>query len=327
MGPDKYVGKLLTISNHVEFYDSRTYSLPTNKQFLSVFFKRLWGYLKFKYNYLTKIDQWVLMYKIGSVPARNLNTFNYIIPPKDRFWADPFIIYQEGLNYVFFEEALYSNPQHAYICCLIIKPDGTVEKPVKILHETYHLSYPFVFKYQDSYWMIPESSEKRTIDVYRCDNFPDKWHLHKTLMRNIEAYDTTLFHYENKWWLFANVVEKPGLSSWDELFLYYADFPLSDDWKSHPQNPIVSDVRNSRPAGNIFEYRGSLYRPAQNSSIRYGYGIKINKIIKMTEEVYEEITIDSIEPHFNRSIIAIHTLNFENNLTMIDAQKRRCRYF
>ena len=42
-------------------------------------------------------------------------------------------------------------------------------------------------------------------------------------MENIKAYDATVIYHKNKWWMFADVVEHEGVSSWDELFLFYSD--------------------------------------------------------------------------------------------------------
>ena len=39
--------------------------------------------------------------------------------------------------------------------------------------------------------MIPESNKNNTIDLYYCDEFPDKWVFKKTLINNINAHDTS----------------------------------------------------------------------------------------------------------------------------------------
>ena len=262
-GPDQYFQNLLTQNNQIEFYTSTPYSVPQNGRFVTAFVKRLWKYFKFKYIQLVKNEQWVLMYDIGNAPSQNINTYRYIIPPKDRFWADPFVVYRNDKYYVFFEEALNSNPEHAYICYLIINNDGNVVKPKKILHQNYHLSFPFVIQYDSKYWMIPETADNHTIEIYRCLDFPERWELHKVLIPDIVAYDTTIFFHNNRWWLFTTVVENTGSSSWDELFLFYADSPIADNWIAHPQNPIISDVRNARPAGNIFTHNNQIYRPVR----------------------------------------------------------------
>ena len=84
--------------------------------------------------------------------------------------------------------------------------------------------------------------------------------------------------------MFTNIKENEGASSFDELFLFYADELLTNHWKPHPKNPVVSDVKSARPAGSLFFYNNKLYRPSQDCSFRYGYATVINEIIEMNPE-------------------------------------------
>ena len=58
--------------------------------------------------------------------------------------------------------------------------------------------------------MISESMENKSIDLYKCREFLDKWEKVKVLMNNINAVDLTLFFYNNKYCLFVNVNRKKG---------------------------------------------------------------------------------------------------------------------
>lgn len=252
-----------------------------------------------------------------------LRNFKKIVPPRDRLWADPFVIYKNNRYFIFFEEMKYKDKGH--ISLIIMDELGHYEKPIQILEKPYHLSYPFIFQWQSDYYMIPESSANKTIDAYKLEQFPDKWSFHKNLFDNIKAADTTLFFYQSKWWMFTNIQENEGTSNWTELFLFYADNPLSDNWIPHPQNPIVSDVRRARPGGNVFEHDGKLYRPSQDCSRTYGYGLKINQILVMTESEYKEVEVKYIEPDWDKDIRGIHTLNAVGMLTVVDAIYRRRR--
>ena len=175
--------------------------------------------------------------------------------------------------------------------------------------------------------MIPESKDNKTIDLYVSTNFPYKWEFKKRLIDNIAAVDTTILFYKEKYWLFANVVKNEGASSLDELFLYSSNTLISDNWVSHPCNPIVSDVRKSRPAGNFFLYKENLFRPSQNCSKNYGYGMKINRVLKLTETEYEEIVVNSIYPNWDEKLFATHTFSYCEKLTVIDGCFKRKRYF
>jgi hypothetical protein len=84
-------------------------------------------------------------------------------------------------------------------------------------------------------------------------------------------------------------------------------------------NPIVSDVRSARPAGRVFLRNGSLIRPSQDSSRRYGYALNLNRITKLTTNDYEEKLIERLEPPKSGGILAVHTYNFSGNITVMDA--------
>jgi hypothetical protein len=146
------------------------------------------------------------------------------------------------------------------------------------------------------------------------------------MMENVMAQDATLFFHNQKWWMFASMIEDVGASCSDELFLFYADQPLADNWSPHPLNPICSDVRRARPAGKIFDYNGNQYRPSQNSVKNYGRGMKINQVLNLTEETFEEKEIGSIEPNWDKKVVGIHTLNFCERLSIADCLVRRPKY-
>ena len=66
-----------------------------------------------------------------------------------------------------------------------------------------------------------------------------------------------------------------------------------------------------------------LYRPSQNYSRHYVYGLKINEIKIINETEYKEITIDSIQPDWDKKLKGTHTINSAQNLTFIDGIYRR----
>jgi hypothetical protein len=275
---------------------------------------------KFLFNY-----QWQLMFNLDNKNSQSYENFKKIIPPKDRFWADPFIIFKNNIYYVFFEEYIYKKNK-AHISLLTINENGGYSLPKKILEKPYHLSYPFILIYKEKYYMIPESAENNTIDVYECLEFPDKWNFHKTIMKNITATDSTLFHKNGKWWLFTSIKKLQNLNRDNELFLFYSDNPLSDKWIPHPKNPIISNIKGSRSAGKIFEENEKIIRPAQDSSTRYGYGVVFYQITLLNENDYQEKEIKTIYPDWNKKIIGVHTYEQENKLTLIDVRIKKWRW-
>ncbi len=110
-----------------------------------------------------------------------------------------------------------------------------------------------------------------------------------------------------------------------ELFLFSTDDIFSGKWESHPCNPIVSDVRNARPAGKIFMEDGILYRPSQDCSLRYGRGFNINRIINLSETQYLEEKIVEVTPSWDKRLKGAHTFNSDGDFTVIDVYTFRNR--
>jgi hypothetical protein len=262
-------------------------------------------------------DRWVLMYSITG-NSEDFSHFKLILPPSDRFWADPFTVRHDGDSYIFYEDASMASG-HGHISVMRMASNGTCSPPTSVLERPYHLSYPFVFEWRGDIFLIPESAENRTIELYRFRVFPNDLEFVHNLMENVEAYDATLVEYSGLWWMFANIKPHAGASSSDELCLFYSDSPISSAWHPHPLNPVISDVRYARPAGNLFVQDGCLYRPSQNSSHRYGYGLNINRILDMTTETYREEIVTTMEPNWSPSVKAVHTLNRAEQLVVIDA--------
>jgi hypothetical protein len=317
LGPEQFFAKVRRENAHPVFYSNRLYTNPTNGEFAKLFVQHLLLYARAKCRSLLFSDQWVLLFDLRERLASSLWRFKKIIPPKDRYWADPQVISKDHLYYIFLEEFVYAKDK-GHIAMMVMGEDGNFTAPVTILERPYHVSYPFVFEWQGEYYMIPESGVNHTIEVYKCKKFPDEWEWQKNLMENIKAVDTTLFHDQRRWWLFTNIREHEGASSCDELFLFYADDPLSETWYPHPQNPIVSDVRRARSAGRIFAYNGQFYRPTQDCSRRYGYGIKINHIVQLNTEEYEEREVSAITPTWEKTIKGVHTISHAGRLTIVD---------
>ncbi len=266
-------------------------------------------------------DYWVLMInKEGK--NKNFENWTYLMPPTDRFWADPFLIEKEGKNYIFFEECFFG--QKGHLSVMELAENGTHSEPKIILKKDYHLSYPFVFEHQNEWYMIPETAENHTVELYKATEFPEKWVFVKNLLENIQTCDSTLLFYESKYWLFTTHFIARNGDIWDKLSIFYAN-DLMGEWTAHPENPVVKDIKTARCAGKIFEKNGKWYRPAQNSSKRYGYGLAIQEIVTLSETKYEEKTVENIFPD-NEKIEAVHTYNFTENWIVADAAYRKKKF-
>ena len=324
IGKDEFLKRIQAENNNLIFYDRPLYSKPKNGQFLKLGLINLRKLLNRKIRSWFYFDQWFLLFDIKDGISKSLWKYKKILPPKDRFWADPHVIVKDDKYFIFIEEYIYRKGK-AHIALIEMDKQGNYQYKGKILEKPYHLSYPFVFEFNNNFYMIPESVSNKKIEIFKCIEFPNKWESHGILMNDIDAVDSTILFHNNKWWLFTGIKENDGASNSDELFLFYSQDPTSDKWIPHPQNPIISDVRRARPAGKIFSYNDKLYRPSQDGSYYYGYGININQIKKINETEYEEEMENQILPKWDEQITRIHTFTYSDGLSVMDGKIRRSR--
>jgi hypothetical protein len=307
-------------------YGQRLYVAPTNRQMAAGAVKLAYRRTRAKLRSLSSIDQWFLAYRYTngvseSNRAPDLSPFRFspIYPPKDRFWADPFLFRVSGATYVVFEDFSYAT-NRGVIAAFEMGPEGPKGKPEVVLGCDYHLSYPFVFWWRGSHFMIPETVDSRRVELYRLVKAPHEWTLEAVLLDGIALADCTLAEIDGRWWMFANTADE-GASFWDELHLFHAPSPLGP-WTPHRQNPVVSDVRSARPAGTLFERSGAWYRPSQDSAGGYGSSTNIQRIVRLSPLEYEETTVGRLTPGWQPGLTGVHTVNALGGLTLIDARRR-----
>ena len=305
-------------------YSNRLFRMPTNREMAPRLSRMVTKYAASKVQAALNSDQWALAYRFRSGPSDSNNTlyrFKNLVPPKDRFWADPFAIKSGENYYVFIEEYPYQTAK-GHISVIELDRKGVVSGPRKVLERDYHLSYPFVFMWNGEYYMVPESAANKTVELYRAKTFPFVWELEKVLMTDVRAKDATLAEIDGTWWMFVSISEQ---SIPDELYLFSALSPLGP-WTPHKRNPVKSDVRGSRPAGALFEWNGEVYRPAQDSSGRYGYAISINRVTQLDHEGFREEQVSSILPNWSKELLATHTISIAGDLTVVDCLLKRSRW-
>jgi hypothetical protein len=306
-------------------YSNRLFRMPTNSEMLPRLSRLTTKYVASKFESALHHDQWALAYRFRSGPCDANNTFyrfKNLTPPKDRFWADPCAIKAGETYFVFLEEYLNRSGK-GHISVMELDRKKGAASPITVLERDYHLSYPFVFEWRNNYYMVPESAANKTVELYRSTSFPFKWELEKVLLTDLRAKDATLAEIEGTWWMFVSIAEH---SIPDELYLFFAETPLGP-WLPHPRNPVKSDVRGSRPAGGLFNWNSDLYRPAQNSSGRYGYGMSINRVTRLDREGFREEEVSQVLPNWKKNLLGTHTLSIAGDLTVIDCLVKRPRWF
>ncbi|MEX0666284.1 MAG: hypothetical protein WD598_16140 [Acidimicrobiia bacterium] len=266
-------------------------------------------------------EQWLLGIRLRMTDTPTLDGlgFRAIVPPPDRTFADPFLLDHGSTTHLFLEEFEFARGR-GVISVTTVGDDGQSGVPEVVLERPYHLSYPFVFRDGADVFMIPESAANRTVELYRAVDFPRGWELHDVILEDVRALDSSLLHHGGRYWLFTSI-EEPGRNRNDELHLF-TSAALEGPWTPHSRNPVVTDVRRARPAGRPFLMDGSLIRPAQDCSVRYGFSVAFQRVDILTDDDYAEETIAVLGPTWSHDLEATHTFNTLGRIDVVDGLRR-----
>ncbi|XP_058109283.1 glucosamine inositolphosphorylceramide transferase 1 [Magnolia sinica] len=208
------------------------------------------------------------------------------------FVADPFLFDQKDDALYLFFETKNSVTLQGDIGVARSTDKGATWKHLGIaLDEEWHLSYPYVFRYHDDIYMMPESSQKGELRLYRALKFPLQWTLEKVILKK-PLIDSFIVNYKGNFWLFGSDFSGFGTKKNGELEIWYSSTPLGP-WKPHKQNPIfnIDKSLGARNGGRPFMYNHNLYRIGQDCGETYGRGVRAFKVEVLTKDEYKEVEV------------------------------------
>jgi hypothetical protein len=296
------------------------YTFPRNGVMFLNWFKKIGRKLKFHFDSLFKPEDW----RVGIIKTENKYEIAenlskkitwYEKPSRNGYYADGFMIKEGEKNYLLVEDYSYkvSKGKISFI-------DLSSNKTSTLIEDDFHLSYPSAFIFNNKTFVLPEAADSGAITLYEVELETAQIIKRHNLLSNIRAYDPTLLHYNNKWWLFCTQKETHSNTC---LHIYYSE-DLYGPYKPHNNNPVKTDIGSARPAGSFFKLNDKIVRPSQNCSKTYGGSVVLNKMHVLNEIEFIEEKTDEIFPFektkFNKGV---HTLNTQVGLLVIDAKRYR----
>jgi hypothetical protein len=201
------------------------------------------------------------------------------------FVADPFLI-RVGTRWHMFFEVWNRQSKKGEIGLAVSDDTKSWAYQKIVLAEPFHLSYPHVFEWNGDYYMVPESCAVNSVRLYRATRFPVEWSFARTLLEGRDYVDSSLFHANDRWWLFAGTGAPPYRA--DTLHLFHAQ-SLTDVWRQHPKSPVVrGNVHMARPAGRVLVQGGRIARYAQDCDGGYGLRVRAVEVTELTTRRYRE---------------------------------------
>ena len=301
-------------------YSSQLFRHPTAHQVTVYLFRLVCQILGKR---LTRMCGFDYCWHVGYVPGdwRNavLRRFIEISNPRSHFLADPFVIGKDDQSFCFVEDFDY-RAKKGKIAVYELRPDGAARVGTA-LEDVDHLSFPYLFEYQNELFLCPETEAKREIRLYRCVEFPLRWKLEKVLIEDISAADTMIFENNGRWWLFTNT-DPVGVRDYcTELSIFYSECPFGP-WKPHRKNPIFVDASRARNAGLVKDGK-SYFRVSQSQGFNvYGKKTLINKIVDLSEMNYSEQTIAVVTSAYAKRAVGTHHMHANARYTVFDFATR-----
>jgi hypothetical protein len=188
--------------------------------------------------------------------------------------ADPFFIRDQDTFYLFTEIKGKDNANIA----LFTSEDG-VDYNYKgiVLDETFHLSYPQVFRHEEDFYMLPETKGANQVLLYKAEKFPYSWKVEDTLIKDRALKDASILLSDD-----LNLIVAVD----DKLkqIMFTAD-SLTGKWEAVKEfEPRWGN--ESRPGGRFVSVDEVWYLPLQNHAEGYGTGISLYKLL-ITPETYK----------------------------------------
>jgi len=198
--------------------------------------------------------------------------------------ADPFMLKVDQSWFMFFEVL---NQFHGKGEIAVATSRDALDWTYRriVLAEPFHMSYPHVFEWDGKFFMLPETGRDQSVRLYKAHNFPFDWRLESILLEGQRYADSSIFRFEDRWWLFTDT----GVSGKSPLLRLFFATDLYGPWTEHPESPLANgDLRISRPGGRVIIIKGVPYRFAQSIEPVYGTELRAFEIIELDTVRYRE---------------------------------------
>ena len=187
------------------------------------------------------------------------------------------------------------------------------------------MSYPLVFKYDGRYYMIPESEENSTVDLYVAKDFPRGWKKEKTLISGVHYADTTLVEIESRKFLFTY---SPSEAKW-KIHIFELNMEKLEVTLFQTLNYSENICR---PAGKSYtDELGRLVRPVQDCREGYGKGMLLYAVSfkdnKFTESLIEGYDKTKLIIDGKSGADYFHTYSRTSNYEVVDYMNPRFDLF
>lgn len=218
----------------------------------------------------------------------NVSKFKVFKPTLKYWYADPIPFVYNNKYYVFMER-FNRFKRIGDIVVSALNNKNKLSVPRAVITKDTHLSYPMVISYKGNYYMLPETSATKSIDIYIMKDSPYQWEEYYSIRLNEEIVDVSYVIDDHGILLLAGV-----LDSENPIFVKRQIIKINDLDNVQKLNYKISytdkeGALNKRNGGAFLKKGKGLYRVVQESTIEmYGLAITLNKVHELSDENIDE---------------------------------------
>ena len=247
------------------------------------------------------------------------------MPHTKKYWyADPLLWEKDGKEVVFLERVNRKTGIGCIACADIT--DGSWGEPIPVIEESYHMSFPMCFDWNDELYMIPETEMNQSVNLYHCVEFPYHWEKVGEFLKGWRLVDSVVWNKEdNRVRILASEYDPE-----DDFYTRYHAYELykKDGHINVGDLGRESDIYTlkSRMAGPAIKGKMSLAPIQRSTSGIYGYSVqfcvKEEKVPGM--QIKELLPADFNATRHNnglgRKLLGVHTYSQSSHYEVIDIQ-------
>lgn len=245
----------------------------------------------------------------------------YLSLPSDRWWADPFVLdVTDKEIFLLVEEFQYRRKRGTIAKLVIDKESLEVKHDEEILVSDTHLSFPAIIR-KDQIYVYPENSKGGCLKLYLYDPNDNKL-VDGDVICDVPLTDAIYTELLGEPMIVSTRNPDPNgkilgfyISQEKEKGIVGNKYQLKEE--------ITFNERIARNAGDWFEYKGKIYRPAQECNVEYGHSTYIQEVIKDNNGKIGFKNIRKLCSNNKEFQRGLHTFNMYKGMIVIDVKGYR----
>jgi hypothetical protein len=269
--------------------------------------------------YVAPRPEWAVLVAAGTWSQPGERSWVPLKNPPRTFVADPFVVMEGGQTVVFVEEFDRVKGRAA-----IAVYDGSVTSPTRLgiaISEPFHLSFPFIFRFEGDLYMSPESWMVEQIRIYRCIEFPLSWELCHSHLDGHKYVDPMIVSVNDEWTILATPVDERSGDAHSRLEAFSLGRTPFGAPRMVSRSPVVFDSESARNGG-LVTAGTSRFRCGQRQGFgMYGEDLRLFEIQECSPTSYREVEVQLPSGLRPSGVRGFHHLSATEDLTAIDVYR------